>query len=84
MQVKGSKGKKTGKKNVSHRSAMLLDGLPVSEMSREQLLSHLTRLLDQLEKEREERNYFQLERDQIYGFWKVAKDDVDDVRARLR
>lgn len=63
---------------------MLLDGLPVSDMSREQLLSHLTRLLDQLEKEREERNFFQLERDQIYGFWKVAKDDVDDVRARLR
>lgn len=53
-------------------------------MSREQLLSHLTRLLDQLEKEREERNFFQLERDQLYGFWKVAKDEVEDIRARLR
>lgn len=53
-------------------------------MSRDQLLNHLTRLLDQLEKEREERNFFQLERDQIYGFWKVAKEEVEDVRARLR
>ena len=53
-------------------------------MSRDQLLSHLTRLLDQLEKEREERNFFQLERDQLYGFWKVAKDEVEDIRARLR
>ena len=53
-------------------------------MSRDQLLSHLTRLLDQLEKEREERNFFQLERDQLYGFWKVTKDEVEDIRARLR
>jgi hypothetical protein len=53
-------------------------------MSRDQLLNHLTRLLDQLEKEREERNFFQLERDQIYGFWKVAKEEVEDTRARLR
>lgn len=63
---------------------MLLDGLPVSEMSRDQLLSHLTRLLEQLEKEREERNFFQLERDQIYGFWKVAKEEAEEIRARLR
>jgi len=61
-----------------------LDGLPASEMSRDQLLHHLTRVIDQLEKEREERNFFQLERDQIYGFWKVAKDEVEDIRARLR
>ena len=53
-------------------------------MSRDQLLNHLTRLLDQLEKEREERNFFQLERDQIYGFWKVAQEEVEDTRARLR
>ena len=53
-------------------------------MSRDQLLHHLTRVIDQLEKEREERNFFQLERDQIYGFWKVAKDEVEDIRARLR
>ena len=81
---KSGKSKKSGKKSASHRSALLLDGLPASEMSRDQLLNHLTRVLDQLEKEREERNFFQLERDQIYGFWKVAKDEVEDIRARFR
>ena len=53
-------------------------------MSREQLLSHLTRLMEQLEKEREERNYFQLERDQLFNFWKVAKVEAEQNREQLR
>jgi len=66
------------------RSAVLLDGQPISELTREQLMNHAIRLIEQLEKEREERNFFQLERDQIYGFWKVCKEESEEIRARLR
>ena len=66
------------------RSAVLLDGQPISEMTREQLMNHAVRLVEQLEKEREERNFFQLERDQLYGFWKVSKQNEEETRSRLR
>ena len=34
--------------------------------------------------EREERNYFQLERDKINTFWEISKKELEDRKAELR
>jgi hypothetical protein len=38
----------------------------------------------ELDKEREERNYFQLERDKINTFWEISKKELEDRKAELR
>ena len=42
------------------------------------------RLRDEVEREREERNFFQLERDKISTFWEITKKQLDEVKAELR
>lgn len=42
------------------------------------------RLRDVLDREREERNYFQLERDKINTFWEVTKRQLEERSAELR
>lgn len=42
------------------------------------------RLRDELDREREERNYFQLERDKIHTFWEISKRQLEESRAELR
>ena len=42
-------------------------------MSEEQLKETIAHLRSELEHEREERNYFQLERDKINTFWEITK-----------
>ena len=42
-------------------------------MSEEQLKEMIAHLRSELEHEREERNYFQLERDKINTFWEITK-----------
>lgn len=49
-----------------------------------QLEEHIVRLREELDREREERNYFQLERDKIHTFWEITKRDLDDKKAELR
>lgn len=53
--------------------------LSCSQMSEEQLKETISLLRSELEHEREERNYFQLERDKINTFWEITKK----VRATL-
>ena len=40
--------------------------------------------LSEMEREREERNYFQLERDKINTFWEITKRQLDESKALLR
>ncbi|KFP25441.1 Growth arrest-specific protein 8, partial [Colius striatus] len=49
-----------------------------------QLEQHVARLRQELDREREERNYFQLERDKIHGFWEVTRRLLEEKRAELR
>lgn len=42
------------------------------------------RLKDELEREREERNFFQLERDKINTFWEITKRQLEETAAELR
>ena len=53
-------------------------------MSEEQLKENIARLRSDLDHEREERNYFQLERDKINTFWEITKKELEDRRAELR
>ncbi|XP_030060491.1 dynein regulatory complex subunit 4 isoform X1 [Microcaecilia unicolor] len=53
-------------------------------MSKEQLEEHIVRLREELDREREERNYFQLERDKIHTFWEITRRQLDERKAELR
>ncbi|XP_019360911.1 PREDICTED: growth arrest-specific protein 8 [Gavialis gangeticus] len=53
-------------------------------MSKEQLEEHIVRLREELDREREERNYFQLERDKIHTFWDITRQQLDEKKAELR
>uniref|UniRef100_A0A8C2TT41 Dynein regulatory complex subunit 4 n=1 Tax=Coturnix japonica TaxID=93934 RepID=A0A8C2TT41_COTJA len=75
---KGGKGGKKGK------AAAVPEAVPLEEMSKEQLLEHTTRLRKELDREREERNYFQLERDKIHTFWEVTRRQLEEKKAELR
>ncbi len=37
-----------------------------------------------MDREREERNYFQLERDKVNTFWEITKRQLDEKKAELR
>ena len=53
-------------------------------MSKEQLEEHIVRLREELDREREERNYFQLERDKVTTFWEITKRQLEERKAELR
>lgn len=42
------------------------------------------RLREELDREREERNYFQLERDKINTFWEITKRQYEEKKSDLR
>lgn len=65
-------------------SSGIIDGVSISEMSREQLESFVTRIQLELEREREERNFFQLERDKIRTFWEITRQQLEENRAQLK
>lgn len=49
-----------------------------------QLEEHIVRLREELDREREERRYFQLERDKIQAFWEISKRNLEETKAELR
>ena len=49
-----------------------------------QLEQHVGRLREELDREREERNYFQLERDKVNTFWEITKRQLEEKKAELR
>ncbi|XP_066998435.2 dynein regulatory complex subunit 4 [Anabrus simplex] len=81
MPPKKKSGGKSGKKSAG---GSILDGVPIAEMTREQLEVFISRLQEELEREREERNFFMLERDKLRTFWSVTRKHLDDCRAELR
>lgn len=46
-----------------------------------QLEEHIVRLREELDREREERNYFQLERDKIHTFWGITERQLEEATA---
>lgn len=49
-----------------------------------QLEEHIIHLREELDREREERNYFQLERDKIHTFWQITERQLEEVKAELK
>ncbi|CAF5170793.1 unnamed protein product [Rotaria sp. Silwood1] len=76
--------KKGGKKKKSPKAPTIIDGRPAAEMTKEELEEHLGRIREELDREREERNYFQLERDRISTFWEITKRQLEEKKAELR
>uniref|UniRef100_A0A1A7Z505 Dynein regulatory complex subunit 4 n=1 Tax=Iconisemion striatum TaxID=60296 RepID=A0A1A7Z505_9TELE len=75
-----TKQKKTGK----GKSSAGMGGLSTEEMSKDQLEEHIVRLREELDREREEKSYFQLERDKIQDFWEISKRKLQEAEAELR
>ena len=80
----GGKKGKGGKKSGSSKGPTIIDGVPASEMSRDQLEGHVRRLQEELQRERDERNFYQLERDRIDTFWEVTRKELEETRAEVR
>lgn len=54
----------------------VIDGVDTSAMSREQLEKFAHNLRNEMEREREERNFFQIERDKLRTFWEITKNQL--------
>ncbi|KAM7424042.1 hypothetical protein PAMA_000415 [Pampus argenteus] len=78
------KNKGSGKKPAKARAPTLIDGLTKEELSKEQLEEHIVHLREELDREREERNYFQLERDKIHTFWEITERQLEEVKAERK
>ncbi|EUB60025.1 Growth arrest-specific protein [Echinococcus granulosus] len=62
----------------------MVDVKPLNEMTREELEAHVGRLRQELEREREDRNWYQVERDKVSTFWTIAKHQLQIRNAELR
>ncbi|KAM9366970.1 dynein regulatory complex subunit 4-like [Symphorus nematophorus] len=82
--VQPPKKKGSSKKPAKPRTPTLIDGLTKEEMSKDQLEEHIVRLREELDREREERNYFQLERDKIHTFWEITDRQLEEVKAERK
>ncbi|KAL1007328.1 hypothetical protein UPYG_G00085060 [Umbra pygmaea] len=76
--------KKAAAKSAKGKTPTVVDGISTEEMSKEALEMHILRLREEIEREREERNYFQLERDKIHTFWEITKRNLEEKKADLR
>uniref|UniRef100_A0A3Q0SK40 Dynein regulatory complex subunit 4 n=1 Tax=Amphilophus citrinellus TaxID=61819 RepID=A0A3Q0SK40_AMPCI len=75
---------KSKKKSGNVKSSSVVDGLSTEDMSKDQLETHIIRLREELDREREERSYFQLERDKIQTLWEISKRNLEELKAELR
>ncbi|XP_073998127.1 dynein regulatory complex subunit 4-like [Rhodnius prolixus] len=77
--------KKAGRTSKGGRgSGGIIDGVPMSDMPREHLEKYALRIREELEREREERNFFQLERDKLRTFWEITRQQQEENKAELR
>mmetsp|Transcript_20704 Transcript_20704/g.61129 ORF Transcript_20704/g.61129 Transcript_20704/m.61129 type:complete len:486 (-) Transcript_20704:112-1569(-) len=60
------------------------DGGGEGEGASAELQETIRQLQTELEHEREERNYFQLERDKVATFWEICKKELEDRKAEGR
>lgn len=56
----------------------VIDGVDTSSMTRDQLEKFAHNLKNEVEKEREERNYFERERDELRNFWEITKNQLGE------
>ncbi|XP_035736213.1 dynein regulatory complex subunit 4-like [Vespa mandarinia] len=73
-----------GPKKAKGKTMDTVDGVDTSKMNREQLEIYAHKILEEMEREREERNFFQLERDKLRTFWEISRHQLDESRAIVR
>ena len=56
----------------------------MSSMSREQVEAFAIKLRNEMEREREERNFFQIERDKLRTFWEITRKQLEEAQALIR
>lgn len=61
-----------------------VDGVDTAKMNREQLELYAQKILKEMEREREERNFFQLERDKLRTFWEITRQQLTEAKAAVR
>lgn len=61
----------------------MVDGVDTSSMTREQLEAFAHRLKGEMDREREERNFFQLERDKLRTFWEITRNQLGNIEVIL-
>lgn len=75
---------KKGPKKAKGKATDNVDGVDTTKMNREQLEIYAHKILEEMEREREERNFFQLERDKLRTFWEITRHQLDEARAVVR
>ncbi|KAJ3083031.1 Dynein regulatory complex subunit 4, partial [Quaeritorhiza haematococci] len=81
----GSKASVTGssrRSKVDVRASAVL-GAGDDGRTRADWEAEIKKITDDLNQEREERNYFQLERDKISSFWEITKNELSESKAEL-
>ncbi|MEQ2190099.1 hypothetical protein GOODEAATRI_032222, partial [Goodea atripinnis] len=76
--------KNRNRKAGKGKPSAVVDAMSTEEMSKDQLEEHIVRLREELDREREERSYFQLERDKIHACWEICKRKLEEMEADLR
>ena len=66
--------------NKAGAGASNTQNVEISKMTKEQLEVYSAKLLEEMDREREERNYFQIERDNIQTFWDISKEQLQECR----
>jgi len=79
-----AKKKKSAKSKGKKKDKVEEEVDPYMGMTIEQVKEQNRLLKDQLDREREERNFFQLERDKINTFWEITKRQHEETKAELR
>ncbi|XP_011058016.1 PREDICTED: growth arrest-specific protein 8 [Acromyrmex echinatior] len=73
-----------GPKKAKGKVIDQVEGVDTTKMNREQLEIYAHKILEELEREREERNFFQLERDKLRTFWEITRHQLNEARAVVR
>ncbi|CAG0917663.1 unnamed protein product [Notodromas monacha] len=77
----GTKTKK--KKSGSGRAPVIVDGLPIGEMSREQVEDLVYRMRAEMDRERAARNRAELELTRVNSFWSIAQSEASSLKDNL-
>ncbi|KFW84027.1 Growth arrest-specific protein 8, partial [Manacus vitellinus] len=72
------------KGSTKGKGPAVVDALDLEDMSKEQLLQHVQRLREELDRERQERNSFQLECNRIQSCWDITRRELEEKKAELR
>lgn len=74
--------KSAGKKSSSGKKPQEV-AVTLESMTREQLLEEAKKLNTEITKEREERNFFMIERDRVLSYWEISKYELRESEALL-